>query len=110
MVGAGRRRRARLLLAARSHQRRVLHDWRQSRGQRRRPVGAVLDDAGRQVLLGQVRAHTLVQRATLISPKEGLQQLAERLGADNGRIARIILLSTAASFLTFSALVAVLRA
>jgi len=28
--------------------------------------------------------------------------LAERFGADNGRIARIILVSTAAAFLTFS--------
>ena len=35
--------------------------------------------------------------------------LAERFGADNGRIARIILLSTAAAFVTFSAAVALLR-
>jgi predicted permease len=35
--------------------------------------------------------------------------LAERFGADNGRIARIILLTTAAAFLTFSAAVAVVR-
>jgi malonate transporter len=35
--------------------------------------------------------------------------LAERFGADTGRIARIILLTTAAAFLTFSAAVAVLR-
>ena len=35
--------------------------------------------------------------------------LAERFGADNGRIARIILLTTAASFLTFSAAVALLH-
>ncbi|MEZ5644831.1 MAG: AEC family transporter [Burkholderiaceae bacterium] len=34
--------------------------------------------------------------------------LAERLGADNGRIARIILVTTAASFLTFSAAVSLL--
>jgi predicted permease len=34
--------------------------------------------------------------------------LAERFGADNGRIARIILASTALSFLTFSAAVALL--
>ena len=34
--------------------------------------------------------------------------LAERFGADNGRIARIILVSTAAAFLTFSAAVALL--
>lgn len=42
-----------------------------------------LDDASRQQLLGQVRASSLVQRAQLVSPKEGLQQLAERLGADH---------------------------
>ena len=35
--------------------------------------------------------------------------LAERLGADNGRIARIILISTAAAFFTFSGAVAWLR-
>ncbi len=35
--------------------------------------------------------------------------LAERLGADNGRIARIILVTTAAAFLTFSAAVALLQ-
>jgi malonate transporter len=34
--------------------------------------------------------------------------LAERFGADNGRIARIILLSTAAAFLTFSGAVALM--
>jgi cell division transport system permease protein len=42
-----------------------------------------LDDPARQQLLGQVRASPLVQRAQLVSPKEGLQQLAERLGADH---------------------------
>ena len=35
--------------------------------------------------------------------------LAERFGADNGRIARIILLTPAAAFLTFSAAVALMR-
>lgn len=35
--------------------------------------------------------------------------LAERFGADNGRIARIILLTTAAAFLTFSGAVALIR-
>ena len=35
--------------------------------------------------------------------------LSERFGADNGRIARIILLSTAAAFLTFSGAVALLQ-
>jgi hypothetical protein len=34
--------------------------------------------------------------------------LAEKFGADNGRIARIILVSTAAAFLTFSAAVSLL--
>ena len=36
--------------------------------------------------------------------------LAERLGADNGRIARIILVTTSAAFLTFSSAVALLKA
>jgi hypothetical protein len=35
--------------------------------------------------------------------------LAERLGADNGRIARIILVTTSAAFLTFSGAVALLK-
>jgi predicted permease len=35
--------------------------------------------------------------------------LAERFEADNGRIARIILVSTAAAFLTFSGAVALLK-
>jgi predicted permease len=35
--------------------------------------------------------------------------LSERFGADNGRIARIILVSTAAAFLTFSGAVTLLR-
>jgi malonate transporter and related proteins len=35
--------------------------------------------------------------------------LAERFQADTGRIAKIILLTTAAAFLTFSAAVALLR-
>jgi predicted permease len=35
--------------------------------------------------------------------------LSERFGADTGRIARIILLTTAAAFLTFSTAVALLR-
>jgi len=34
--------------------------------------------------------------------------LAERFGADNGRIARIILVSTALAFVTFSAAVSLL--
>jgi predicted permease len=38
-----------------------------------------------------------------------VSMLAERFGADNGRIARIILVSTAAAFLTFSGAVALLK-
>jgi hypothetical protein len=34
--------------------------------------------------------------------------LAERMGADNGRVARIILVSTAAAFFTFSLAVALM--
>jgi predicted permease len=37
-----------------------------------------------------------------------VSMLAERFGADNGRIARIILVSTSAAFLTFSGVVACL--
>jgi malonate transporter len=36
--------------------------------------------------------------------------LAEKFGADNGRIARIILVSTAAAFVSFSAAVSLLGA
>jgi malonate transporter len=35
--------------------------------------------------------------------------LSERLGADNGRIARIILVTTAVAFLTFSGAVALIK-
>ena len=35
--------------------------------------------------------------------------LAERFGADNGRVARVILYSTAVAFFSFSAVVALLR-
>jgi hypothetical protein len=35
--------------------------------------------------------------------------LAERFGADTGRVARIILLTTAAAFLTFSGAVAIVK-
>jgi hypothetical protein len=38
-----------------------------------------------------------------------VSMLAERFGADNGRIARIILVSTSAAFLTFSGAVALLK-
>jgi len=37
-----------------------------------------------------------------------VSMLAERYGADNGRIARIILVTTAVAFLSFSAAVSIL--
>jgi predicted permease len=48
----------------------------------------------------------LVLTAALPSASN-VSMLAERFGADNGRIARIILVSTAAAFLTFSMAVSV---
>lgn len=50
----------------------------------------------------------LISAAALPSASN-VSLLAERFGADNGRIARIILLSTVIAFFSFSALVAVLR-
>ena len=52
--------------------------------------------------------HVMVLVAALPSASN-VSLLAERFGADTGRIARIILLTTAAAFLTFSAAVALLR-
>jgi predicted permease len=52
--------------------------------------------------------HVMVLVAALPSASN-VSLLAERFGADNGRIARIILLTTAAAFLTFSAAVALLK-
>lgn len=52
--------------------------------------------------------HVMVLVAALPSASN-VSVLAERFGADTGRIARIILLTTAAAFLTFSAVVALLR-
>ena len=42
-----------------------------------------LDPAGRQALLQQVRASPLVLSAQLVAPRDALQQLAQRLGADH---------------------------
>jgi len=52
---------------------------------------------------------TIVLVAALPSASN-VSMLAERVGADNGRIARIILVTTALAFLTFSAAVALLKA
>ncbi len=47
--------------------------------------------------------------AAALPSASNVSLLAERFGADNGRIARIILVSTAAAFFTFSGAVALLR-
>ena len=52
--------------------------------------------------------HVMVLVAALPSASN-VSVLAERFGADTGRIARIILLTTAAAFLSFSAAVALLQ-
>jgi predicted permease len=59
------------------------------------------------VPLEQFALTVLVLLAALPSASN-VSLLAERFGADNGRIARIILVSTAAAFLTFSAAVALM--
>lgn len=56
---------------------------------------------------GQLIALTL---AAALPSASNVSLLAERYGADNGRIARIILASTAAAFLSFSALATLLMA
>jgi malonate transporter len=47
--------------------------------------------------------------AAALPSASNVAMLAERFGADNGRIARIILWSTAAAFFSFSAAVAILQ-
>jgi malonate transporter len=69
-------------------------------------VGTALRAAG--VPLDSFTLHVMILVAALPSASN-VSLLAERFGADTGRIARIILLTTAASFLTFSAAVALLR-
>jgi len=51
---------------------------------------------------------TVLVLAAALPSASNVSLLAERLGADNGRIARIILVSTAAAFLTFSLAVSLL--
>ena len=51
-------------------------------------------------------ALTVLVLAAALPSASNVSLLAERFGADTGRIARIILLTTAAAFLTFSATVA----
>ena len=53
-------------------------------------------------------ALTVIVLVAALPSASNVTLLAERFGADNGRIARIILVSTAAAFLSFSAAVALL--
>jgi cell division transport system permease protein len=46
-----------------------------------------LEDGQRRALLEQVRRHPLVRSAELVSPAEGLRDLAEKLGADPALLA-----------------------
>ncbi len=54
-------------------------------------------------------ALTVMVLVSALPSASNVSLLAERFGADNGRIARIILVSTALAFLTFSGAVALLR-
>jgi malonate transporter len=69
-------------------------------------VGLALRAAG--MPLDAFTLQVLILVAALPSASN-VSLLAERFGADTGRIARIILLTTAAAFVTFSAAVAILR-
>jgi hypothetical protein len=69
-------------------------------------AGSAMRMAG--VPLDPFALHVMVLVAALPSASN-VSLLAERFGADTGRIARIILLTTAAAFLTFSAAVAILH-
>lgn len=53
-------------------------------------------------------ALTVIVLVAALPSASNVSLLAERFGADNGRIARIILVSTAAAFFTFSATVALM--
>mgnify|MGYP000485213024 FL=1 len=55
-------------------------------------------------------ALTVITLVAALPSASNVSLLAERIGADNGRIARIILVTTALAFLTFSAAVALLKA
>jgi predicted permease len=60
------------------------------------------------VPLGRFALDVMVLCAALPSASN-VAMLAERYGANNGRIARIILVSTALAFVTFSGAVSLLR-
>ena len=54
-------------------------------------------------------ALTIIVLVAALPSASNVVMLAERFGADNGRIARIILVSTVLSFFTFSGAVALLH-
>jgi predicted permease len=54
-------------------------------------------------------ALTVMVLTAALPSASNVSLLAERMGADNGRIARIILVTTAASFLSFSAAVSLVQ-
>lgn len=54
-------------------------------------------------------AHLVLVLVAALPAAANVSVLAERFGADNGRIARVILVSTVLSFVTFTAAVALLR-
>ena len=54
-------------------------------------------------------ALTVMVLVAALPSASNVAMLAERFGADTGRIARIILLTTAAAFFTFSAAVALVH-
>ena len=68
-------------------------------------VGAGLISQG--LPLSRLALTVMVLTAALPSASN-VSLLAERFGADNGRIARIILVSTASAFVTFSMAVALM--
>ncbi len=74
------------------------------------PLLVLLAAAAARRLGVPLEAHVVVALVLVaaLPSASNVSLLAERFGADNGRIARIILLSTAASFFSFSACVALL--
>ena len=54
-------------------------------------------------------ALTVLVLVAALPSASNVSLLAERFGADNGRIARIILVSTAAAFVTFSLAVSLVQ-
>jgi malonate transporter len=70
-------------------------------------LGSLLHAAGAGLTAFQI---TVLVLAAALPSASNVSLLAERYGADNGRIARIVLTSTALAFITFSALAALFGA